>query len=346
MEYQVQQGVVMNLKQVAALAGVSVSTVSRVLNGKSYVNAETREIVMKAIRQTNYQPNALAQSLKMGRSNTICLMIPSIENMMFPKLTRGVEDIARKNGLTVFLCNTDEDAAVEKAYIETMKMRWIDGFIVCSIASDAPHIRSLRTEGYPLVLVNRFEASDIGKVDTVAADNYQIGYDATQYLIRTGHKRIAIAYGRDELLLYRERRRGYLQALTDNGLPCPEAYTMRETNGNNGFYYQTKELMGLDNPPDAIFCSSDPKAFVVMHALHDLGLRIPEDVAVIGVDNVSMASMVEPPLTTISQHLYRMGAAAANSLIRQIEYKEKNGVLPKPERTIFSSDLIVRRSTN
>ena len=112
MEYQVQQVVVMNLKQVAALAGVSVSTVSRVLNGKSYVNAETREIVMKAIRQTNYQPNALAQSLKMGRSNTICLMIPSIENMMFPKLTRGVEDIARKNGLTVFLCNTDRKSVV------------------------------------------------------------------------------------------------------------------------------------------------------------------------------------------------------------------------------------------
>ena len=157
----------MNLKQVAAVAGVSVSTVSRVLNGKSYVNEETRKIVTEAIRKTNYQPNALAQSLKMGRSNTICLMIPSIENLMFPKLTRGVEDEARKNGMTVFLCNTDEDAAIEKSYLETMKQRWIDGFIVCSLSSDAPHIRSLRDEGYPLVLVNRFEESDIGKVDTV-----------------------------------------------------------------------------------------------------------------------------------------------------------------------------------
>ena len=152
----------MNLKQVAAVAGVSVSTVSRVLNGKSYVNEETRKIVTEAIRKTNYQPNALAQSLKMGRSNTICLMIPSIENLMFPKLTRGVEDEARKNGMTVFLCNTDEDAAIEKSYLETMKQRWIDGFIVCSLSSDAPHIRRLRDEGYPLVLVNRFEESDIG----------------------------------------------------------------------------------------------------------------------------------------------------------------------------------------
>lgn len=188
----------MNLKQVAAVAGVSVSTVSRVLNGKSYVNEETRKIVTEAIRKTNYQPNALAQSLKMGRSNTICLMIPSIENLMFPKLTRGVEDEARKNGMTVFLCNTDEDAAIEKSYLETMKQRWIDGFIVCSLSSDAPHIRSLRDEGYPLVLVNRFEESDIGKVDTVTSDNFQIGYDATRYLARIGHKRIAIVCGREE----------------------------------------------------------------------------------------------------------------------------------------------------
>ena len=191
----------MNLKQVAAVAGVSVSTVSRVLNGKSYVNEETRRIVTEAIRKTNYQPNALAQSLKMGRSNTICLMIPSIENLMFPKLTRGVEDEARKNGMTVFLCNTDEDAAIEKSYLETMKQRWIDGFIVCSLSSDAPHIRSLRDEGYPLVLVNRFEESDIGKVDTVTSDNFQIGYDATRYLARIGHKRIAIVCGRESARL-------------------------------------------------------------------------------------------------------------------------------------------------
>lgn len=336
----------MNLKQVAALAGVSVSTVSRVLNGKTYVNEDTRKIVMEAIRKTNYQPNALAQSLKMGRSNTICLMIPSIENMMFPKLTRGVEDEARKNGMTVFLCNTDEDAVIEKSYLETMKQRWIDGFIVCSLGSDAPHIRSLRDEGYPLVLVNRFEESDIGQVDTVAADNFQIGYDAVRYLVRTGHRRVAIVCGREELLLYRERLRGYCKALEDSGLPVRQEMILREDSGNDGFYYQIREMVMQGEKPDAIFCTSDPKAFVVMHALHDLGLRIPEDVAVLGVDNVSMSAMVEPPLSTISQHLYDMGMTAAKSLIRQIEYKDKYGELPKPQRIIMNSDLIVRRSTN
>lgn len=244
-----------------------------------------------------------------------------------------------------FLCNTDEDAAIEKSYLETMKQRWIDGFIVCSLSSDAPHIRSLRDEGYPLVLVNRFEESDIGKVDTVTSDNFQIGYDATRYLARIGHKRIAIVCGREELLLYRERLRGYRKALSDSGLPEREEYLLRESGGSNGFYYQIRELAEQGQLPDAIFCTSDPKAFVVMHALHDMGLRIPEDVAVIGVDNVSMSAMVEPPLSTMTQHLYDMGMEAAKSLIRQIEYKDKYGELPKPQRMIMNSDLIVRRST-
>ena len=235
---------------------------------------------------------------------------------------------------------------MEKAYIDKMKTRWIDGFVVCSNIGEADHIRALRVEGFPLVLVNRFEERDINVLDTVAVDSFQAAYDAVQYLVRTGHRRIALAYGREELYFYRERYRGYCQALSDAGLPYEEALVMRESSGVDSFYRLTQEVMRLPQPPDAIFTTSDPKAFVVMHALHDLGLRMPEDVAVIGVDNVSMAPMVEPPLSTISQHLHDMGVAAAKSLIRQIEYKDKYGELPKPQRTIMNSDLIVRRSTN
>ncbi len=335
----------MNLKQVAEVAGVSVSTVSRVLNGKTYVSDETRRIVNEAINQTNYQPNVLAQSLKKGRSNTICLLIPSIENLIFPEITRGVEDVARQNGIRVFLCNSGEEVEVEKGYIEDMKMRWIDGFIICSIFRDANHIRGLRAQGYPVVLINRYNEQDVGVIDTVTSDNFKIGYDGTQYLIGTGHRRIALAQGRENLLLYRERLRGYRKALEDNGIPYREELIIRETHGNDSFYYLTKELMAGEGKPDAIFCTSDPKAFVVMHALHDLGLKIPEDISVLGVDNVYLSSMVEPPLSTIAQRLYDMGAAAANNLIDQIKYKEKNGALPKPEHIVFSADLIVRRST-
>ena len=334
-----------NIKHVATLAGVSVSTVSRVLNGKSCVNEDTRLKVLEAVRQTDYRPNVLAKSLKLGRSNTICLMVPSIQNLIFPEIARGVEDVARRNGFTVVLCNTDEDPAVERAYIEKMKTRWIDGFVVCSTLESSEHIRALRSEGFPLVLVNRFEERDIGVMDTVSVNSYQAAYDAVQYLLRAGHRRIAIASGREELFLYRERLRGYAQALADAGIAYDEALVMRENGGSESFGRLTQEVMRLPQPPDAIFASSDPKAFVVMHALHDMGYRIPRDVAVLGFDNVSLSSMMEPPLSTVAQPLYEMGVMAAKNVLNQIRYKEKNGALPPPVRNVLGYDLIVRRST-
>ena len=272
-------------------------------------------------------------------------MVPSIQNLIFPEIARGVEDVARRNGFTVVLCNTDEDVAVEKAYIDKMKTRWIDGFGVCSNTGKAGHIRALRAEGFPLVLVNRFEERDIDVLDTVSVDNFRAAYDAVQYLMRTGHRRIALACGREELYFYRERYRGYCQALSDAGFHFEEALVMRETGGADGFYRLTQEVMRLPQPPDAIFTTSDPKAFVVMHALHDMGVRIPEDVSILGFDNVSLSSMVEPPLSTVAQPLYDMGAAAAKNLVHQIRYKEKNGELPPPVRNVLGVDLIVRRST-
>lgn len=335
-----------SIKDIAQAVGVSPSTVSRVINGKSYVNDATRRKVLAMVERTGYQPNVLAKSLKMGRSNTICLMLPSIDNLIFPPITRGIEDVARKHGFTVVLCNTDEDAATEKAYIEKMKTRWIDGFVLCSSMGRLNNGRRLREEGFPVVLANRFTEEDLQLVDTVAVDNFRGAYTATRYLLRSGKRRIAIAYGREGLYLYRERYRGYCQALKDAGVPYDEQLVLRERSGAESFYQLTQEAMALPEPPDAFFATSDPKAFVILHALHDLGVQIPQQVSVIGFDNVGLSAMVEPPLSTISQPLHDLGAAAAASLIRQINYKDKNGVLPPPIRTVLDFDLIVRGSTD
>lgn len=334
-----------NIKEVARQAGVSASTVSRVLNAKSYVNEATRQKVLQAVQQTGYRPNVLAKSLKSGRSNTICLMVPSMQNPIFPEMARGVEDVARRSGFTVVLCNTNEDDTVEKAYIDKMKTQWIDGFVVCSSMGRADHIRALRGEGFPLVLVNRFEERDVNRLDIVAVDNFKAAYDAVQYLIGAGHRRIALASGREELYFYRERFRGYCRALEDAGIPLDDALVLRETSGVESFDRLTREVMALPDPPTAVFAASDPKAFVVMHALHDMGLRIPADVSVLGFDNVSLSSMVEPPLSTVAQPLYEMGAVATKNLIHQIRYKEQNGQLPPPVHSVLGVDLIVRRST-
>lgn len=335
-----------SIKDIAEAVGVSASTVSRVINGKSYVNEQTRKKVLAMVEQTNYQPNVLAKSLKMGRSNTICLMLPSIENLIFPAITRGVEDVARKHGFNVILCNTDEDDASEQAYIEKMKTRWTDGFILCSGNDNSNHAHVLRSEGIPVVKVNRFIEADLEKVDTVSVDNFKAAYTATKYLIRSGRRRIALAHGTDNLYFYRERYRGYCQALADAGIPYDNSLVLRETNGPESFYQITKETMMMKNPPDAFFASSDPKAFAILHALHELKYRVPEDVAVMGFDNVSLSSMMEPPLSTISQPLHDMGAVAAKRLIRQINYKSEHGVLPPPVCSVLNADLIIRRSTD
>ncbi len=335
-----------SMKEVADAAGVSVSTVSRVLNGKYNVNSETRRRVMEVLEQMNFHPNVLAKSLKLGRSHTICLLVPAIENQIFAQITRGLEDTARKSGFSVVLCNTDEDAMVERACIEKMKNYWIDGFAICAaVNSDADYVRQLRADGFPTALVCRYGEQDVGVMDIVSVDNYQAAYDGTQYLIRTGHRRIALAAGQEELFLYRERYRGYRAALADAGIAFDERLVMRENSGTEGFYQATRQVMGLPEPPDAIFATSDPKAFVVMHALHDMGRRIPQDVAVLGFDNVTLSANMEPPLSTVGQPLYEMGCAAAKMLLQQIDYKNKNGALPPPVQHVMGVELIIRRST-
>lgn len=334
-----------NIKVVAELAGVSATTVSRVLSGKSYVSDDTRMRVMDAIQKTGYSPNVMAKGLKMGRTNTIVLMLPDIQNLIFPMITRGVEDAARQKNYTVILCNTDENSGVEKDYITAMKSRLVDGFIVGSILPNSIHIRNLRAEGFPLVLMNRYYAQDEGKIDIVAIDNYKSAYNGVRYLIGTGHKKIALALGRENLYLYTERYRGYREALLDNHIPYNENLVMREATGSSSFYNMVQALMNSKDRPDAIFATSDPKAFVILHALHEMGIRIPEDVSVLSFDNVTLSAMMEPPLSTVAQPFYDIGVRATNNLIHQIQYKDENGVLPQPLKEILDTDLIIRAST-
>ena len=334
-----------SLKEIAEIAGVSVSTVSRVLNGKTYVNEETRKKVLNIIGRENYHPNAIAQSLKNGASNTLCLMIPSIQNVIFAPITRGVEDVARENGYTVILCNTDENEETEALSIEKMRSRWVDGFIIASSYGNKKEIYSLAEEHIPIVLVNRFSESDIGKLSIISIDNYKAGYDATKYLAGQGFRRIAIAVGKQMHKFYRDRLEGYQAALKDSGLPYDERLIMQEMNSNDDFYAMTQALMNTAERPDVFFATSDPKAIVIMHALHDMGYKIPQDVAVLGFDNVELSSIIEPALSTVSQPLYEIGAVAARNIIYQIRQRNMSGKLPEPEHKILAHELIIRKST-
>jgi LacI family transcriptional regulator len=329
---------VTNLKEVAERAGVSASTVSRVISGSDHVNEKTRMRVLEAVSLLNYRPNELAKGLKIGRTNTIALMVPSVENQIFSVITRGVEDTARKNGFTVILCNTDEDMEVEKEYINKLKTRWTDGMIVASMLEFSDHIRKLNEEKFPVVLACRYYDDTIS---AVVINNYLAAYDAVSYLIKTGHKNIAIALGRTELSIYENRFKGYKEALRDHGMELDPDLIIQETNGTNSFYYLTQALLKSGKHVDAIFATSDPKAIVIMRSIHDLGLKIPQDISVMGFDNIEMSALMEPPLSTVSQPLYEIGALSAKKLIDLIKGKGPS----KPTIDILKTDLIIRKST-
>ena len=333
-----------SLKDIAALAGVSVSTVSRVLNEKSYVNEETREKVLRIMEREHFQPNAIAQSLKNGISNTLCLIIPNIQNLIFAPIARGVEDIARKNGYNVILCDTYENENTERECIEMMRMRWVDGFIVASAVGDKKSIYNLWEDKIPVILVNRFDEKDINRLPIVSIDNYTASYEATSYLIRSGYRRIAVAMGANIHYFYRERLRGYKQALSDHGIKYDEKLILQEMHSSKDFHQLTKQIMASEIKPDVFFATSDPKAIVIMHALHEMNYNIPGDIGVLGFDNVELSSVIEPELSTVSQPFYDLGAVAAQDIIDQIRLKNEKNRLPEPTHHILKHELILRHS--
>lgn len=271
----------------------------------------------------------------------IALLVPSIQNHIFPEIVRGVEDVARQNGISVILCNTDDNVNKEIEYIEKLNSRWTDGFIICSMRSDSTHIKALQDSGIPLVLAARHYNEGI---DSVAVDNRRAAHEAVKYLIRTGHKKIAIALGPPALNVYADRFLGYKEALLESGLPFDDRLVMRETTDSYSFYYLTQKMLSLGPAPDSIFATSDLKAIIAARAALDHGLRIPEDISILGFDNIKFSSMLNPPLTTVSQPLYKMGALAMEKLISQIKAKDE-GKTYKPMLSILNTELIIRQST-
>ncbi len=335
---------VKNIKDIANLAGVSYSTVSRVLNNKDNVNENTRKKVLDVLEANDYQPNILAQSLKNGQTRTICLIVPSITNGIFGSICEGVSDVARENGYTVILCNTNEDAQIEADFIEKMKQRWADGFIIASSRGDREVLGRLMDENIPLVLITRYRDEYIGKTDIISVDNYKAAYEGTKYLISKGLTKIAFAAGHKSLNFYNERLKGYKDALKDAGIPLNPKLVMQRKDTLDDFYDMTIKVMEEENP-DAFFASSDAKAITIFRALHELKKSIPEDVSVLGFDDIKMASLLEPPLSTIAQPLYEFGKQSCESIIRQIEHKNKHGDLPKPIKHVMDYRLVIRQST-
>lgn len=301
------------IRSVAKLAGVSVATVSRVLNQSGYVHMETEKKVLKAIKELNYAPSIVARSLNNKKTNTIGLILPDITNPFFPELARAIEDIMQLYGYTVVLCNSDGSIEKEKEYIDILKQKYIDGII---ISSSNFIIDPELFSQIPIVTLDRHVTSN--NIPSVEGENYEGAKFATEFLLSTGCKRIAHLQGPKTIRNACERRNGYVDTLKakgcfDENLVVAADYDMRKATK------VTFEILERDPKIDGIFAGNDLMAIGALKAIQLRGLRVPDDISVIGFDGITLGEMVYPELTTIAQPIYDMGAIAARMLVKQIE---------------------------
>ncbi|MGM9521982.1 MAG: LacI family DNA-binding transcriptional regulator [Oscillospiraceae bacterium] len=308
-----------SIKDVAQKAGVSISTVSRVFNNGPSVTDETKKRVLQAMEELKYRPNFAAKALRDGSSKTIALIVPSISNPSYAMMAQGLESVVRAKNYNVILCNTNDDVEVELNHIELLKNRYVDGFVFATAKEGDQHIDALIESGMPVVEVMRYT----NDANAVTVDNFKIGYEATKYLIDRGHRKIFMFTNTNRNISFRLRADGYRKALSDAGL---EEYTFSapvsgRSSDAEEMCQTALEAINSHGVPDAILCANDSKALGVYGAAKKLGLRIPDDVSVISVDNVDFSQFLDPPLTTFAQPFRAMGEKAGEVLLKEIEAK-------------------------
>ena len=320
------------MKQVAEKAGVSTSTVSHVLNNTRIVSPEAKERVQKAIAELRYIPSAVARSLKNDRTHTIGMMIPNNSNPYFAEVIQGVEDASFKFGYNIILCNSYDDPKKQAAYIRVLLEKRIDGLILVASGSDDQLTRLLEDEDLPKVLVDR-EVAGVS-ADFIQADHEQGAYLATKYLLDLGHRAIACVSGPKDLLSSRDRVSGYLRALREYGVKFRLDCLVNSDFTSQGGYNAFQQLLALPQRPTAIFVSNDLMAIGGLCAASSAGVRIPEQLSVVGYDDIALASFTTPPLTTIAQPKHEIGV---------VERMLNPHLALKREK--LSTRLIVRGST-
>jgi len=325
---------VTSIKDVARKAGVSISTVSNALNNSRYVKKETKEKILGIVSDLNYTPNIIARGLKTRSTRTVAVIVPDISNQFFAQVIKGIEEIARQRNYNVLLTCSYYDVSEEKRSIEILKQQFVSGFLFISGYNSFEHIKSLNDDKVPVVVVDR-ELGD-KKVPSVLIDNFEAIRKAVNFLYGIGHRRIGyISYTYDNQTTVERRYKGYLRGLEDNKLVYdPDIVMISETlrlNELEGSREAVKKILNNKNIPTVILNASDFIAVGVIRTLKELNIKVPEDISVMGFDNILMSLYTDPLLTTVKQPKKQMGAAAVSLLLDIIEgkrVKNKNITLP------------------
>jgi LacI family transcriptional regulator len=325
----------MTIAEVAEKAGVSRTTVSHVISGNRPVAAMTREKVERVIREMGYRPNGLARSLRIQRTHTIALVIPDINNPFYPVLARGLDDVMGEEYRTL-ICNTDAIRERELAFVADVFDRKVDGMVIVAFQIGAADLDDILGMNVPVVSIG--DNIDDQRVDIVLTDDEHGAYEATRYLLDKGHRRVGLVGGAERPGL--RRMAGYRRALDEIGIPFhPELAVVggwTRQGGKEGM----SQLLALDERPDAVFCANDLMAIGAIDAARHVGLAIPDDIAIVGYDDIEAAAMVTPPLTTITNPAYEAGQTAGRLLLDRV-----TGAYGfRRRRVVLRSELIERES--
>jgi LacI family transcriptional regulator len=326
------------IREVAESAGVSYATVSHVINNTRLVSPETRERVLAAMAELNYRPNALARSLRQGKTNTIGLVLPDSANPFFAEISRCIEDETFKKGYSVFLCNTELDIQRELFYVDVLSKKQVDGIIFVAAGDQADSLDFLVSRNMPVVMIDR-DVPNV-EVDAVLTDHRLGGYLATRHLLELGHTRIACIAGPSSITPSAERIIGYRKALEEAGLPYDEKLVLRGDYHAQSGMDITHTILRMDPRPTAIFALNDLMALGALRAAAEAGCSVPSDLAVVGYDDLELSHFTNPPLTTIAQPKTEIGAQAVDLLVDRMSRKDR-----PPSRVVLPPELIVRRWT-
>ncbi|WP_392486786.1 LacI family DNA-binding transcriptional regulator [Haloimpatiens sp. FM7315] len=323
------------LKDIAEKVGVSKATVSMVLNNKDInVSESTRDKILKTVKELNYIPNSVARSLSTNKSNTIGIILPDIENSFFSEVARAIEDVASSSNYNVIFCNTDNKKEKEEQYIKLLISKLVDGIIFLTGAYSSDNIKILKSNNIPFVLVDRYveNPKEVNGVYCLNEKGVELGMD---YLLNKGKKRIAFVTGPMNLNISKQRLQGYINAMTKANL-YNEDFVFEGDFTTDGGIDLTKEILKSNIKLDAIFYGNDAMALGGIKVLIREGYKIPEDISVMGFDNVKISSFIQPELTTVSQPIYDMGRAACTLLIDSIDDKTIN------KQIYFQPELVIR----
>jgi LacI family transcriptional regulator len=334
------------IKDIARELGISPSTVSRALKDHPDISTETKKAVNELADKLNYQPNTVALNLRQKKTNTIGVIIPEIVHFFFSTVISGIEDVAYQGGYNVILAQSNESYQREVTDMKALFNSRVDGMLL-SLSRETvnyDHIESIISKGVPIVFYDRMYKNP--NTSNVIVDDYLGAKEAVSHLIEQGCKRIAHLVAASKLIISEDRLRGYQDALKENNLEFNPDFIIDCPNGNyEEGKKMTKKLLEMAKPPDAIFANNDPLAMGAMMAIKEAGLKIPQDIAIVGFSNWFFGELMEPSLTTVDQPGFEMGQEAARLLIKQIEMKEKDLELYKPETKILKTRLIIRNSS-